>query len=70
MQTHLSIHSNTNQITLKYIYRFYQAKPNESRTRWQNETNLSECCVGLLTSATVEVFLTLGEDSGISCGLF
>ena len=35
-----------------------------------DETNLSECRVGLQTIATPEVFLTPGEDSGTSCGLF
>jgi len=36
----------------------------------KSETNLSDCCVGLQTSATLDVFLTLGEARGMSCGLF
>ena len=36
-----------------------------------NDTNLSDCCVGLQASATLEeAFLAVGEASGTSCGLF
>ena len=42
----------------------------QKKTSWQNGTNLSDCCTGLQTSATLEVFLTLREVSSTSCGLF
>jgi len=47
-----------------------QRQTEKTTATWKNKTNLSDCCVGLQTSATLEVFLPLGEDSGISCGLF
>jgi len=40
------------------------------KARRQNDTDLSDCWVGLQGITIVEEFLVLGEPSGTSCGLF
>jgi len=55
---------------LKLLAASTKHKQNTSTANEQIDTNLSDCCEGLLGSTTLEECLTLAWVSGTSWGLF